>query len=137
MEIQCQKMANRWNPSNLTWNLFYPDVLSYNYDILLNQLGSSLPSEAENDLSNDSFTSYAAVFIIHAETHRFALRTGWASLFVFSYYRLLQLLANFTLHEERTEDIVRLLAIVFESAGYMENLENMLRDYMVGIGMWR
>lgn len=130
-EIQCQRMENRWNPSNLTWNLFDPDVLSHNYDILLNKLGGSSLSEAENDLSNDPFTSYAAVFISHAETHRFALRTGWTSLMVFSSYRLLRLLANFTLHEERIGDIVRLLELVFEYTGYMENLENMLRDYMV------
>ena len=38
---------------------------------------------------------------------------------------------NFTLFEERTEDIVQLLVFVFEDSEYMGNLENMLRDYMV------
>jgi hypothetical protein len=131
METQCQKEAKRWDPSNLTWNLFYPEALSLNYDILLGKLGHTQRSEFEKVFSNDPFSSYAAVFLSHAEIHRFGVRTGWLSLSVLSLYRLLQLLEHFTLFEERTGDIVQLLKFVFEDSEYMENLENILRDYMV------
>lgn len=131
MEIQSQKKEKRWDPSSLTWNLFYSDVLSLNYDILLDCLGwTSLP-RIEEGINNDRFTSYGAVFISHAEIHRFGIRTGWIFLTTLSYYRLLRLLANFTLSEERTGDIVQLLELVFEDTEKMDNLENMLRDYVV------
>lgn len=68
------------------------------------------------------------MFLSHAEIHRFAVRTGWLSLSVLSFYRLLQLLENFALFEERTGDIVKLLKFVFEDSEDMQNLENMLRD---------
>jgi hypothetical protein len=71
------------------------------------------------------------VFQTHAEIHRFGVRTGWLSLIVLSFYRLLRLLEKFTLFEERTGDIVQLLVFVFEDSEYMKNLEILLRDYMV------
>jgi hypothetical protein len=75
--------------------------------------------------------SYTAVFLSHAEIHRFRVRTGWLSLSALSLYRLLRLLKNFTLFEERLGDIVQLLVFVFEDSQYMGNLEKMLQDYMV------
>ncbi|KAJ6112293.1 hypothetical protein N7523_002115 [Penicillium sp. IBT 18751x] len=131
METQCQKEAKRWDPSNITWNLFCPESLSLNYDMLLGKLGQTQRPEFEKDFSNDPFTSYAAVFLSHAEIHHVGVRTGWVSLIVLSLYRLLQLLEKFTLFEERTGDIVQLLEFVFEDSEYMESLEDMLQDYIV------
>lgn len=133
-ETQCQEEANRWDSSSLDWNLFHPKGLLRNYDILLAELaelGHTPPSGSEKDLNNDPFTNYAAVFLSHAEIHRFGFRTGWLSLILLSFYRLLRLLEDFTLFEERTGDIVQLLVFVFEDSEYMRNLEVMLRDYMV------
>ncbi|KAF5859930.1 hypothetical protein ETB97_002189 [Aspergillus alliaceus] len=125
------KVRKKWDPSNLDWNLFHPNGLSRNYEILLAELGHTPQPGAEKDLSNDSNTSYAAVFLSHAEIHRFAARTGWLSLDLLSLYRLLRLLETVTLFEERTGDIVQLLVFVFEESEHMKNLEEMLCDYMV------
>ncbi|KAJ6163864.1 hypothetical protein N7497_003843, partial [Penicillium chrysogenum] len=130
-ETQCQEEANRWDSSSLNWNLFHPKGLLLNHDILLAKLGHTPRSGSEKDISNDPFTGYAAVFLSHAEVHRYGVRTGWLSLVVLSFYQLLRLLENFTLFEERTGDIVQLLVFVFEDSEYMEQLEVMLRDYMV------
>lgn len=130
-ETQCQEEANRWDSSSLNWNLFHPKGLLLNYDILLAKIGHTPRSGSEKDLSNDPFTSYAAVFLSHAEIHRFGVRTGWLSLIVVYFYRLLRLLENFTLFEERTGDIIQLLVFVFEDIEYMGTLKIMLRDYMV------
>lgn len=46
--------------------------------------------------------------------YRFASRTGWTALYYLLFYRLLQLLANFALCEERTRDIVTLFKFAFE-----------------------
>lgn len=131
MEIPRLEEAKRWDPSSLAWNLFNPSVLTLNYGILLEGLGHTPQSELEKDFNKDPFTSYAVVFLSHAEIHRFALRTGWLSLSVLSFYKLLQLLENFALFEERTGDIVQLLKFVFEDSEDMQNMENMLRDYIV------
>lgn len=90
----------RWDPFNVDWNLFHPKGLSHNYDILLAEIGRTPRSGYEKDLSNDPNTSYAAVFLSHAQIHRFAARTGWLYLNVLSLYRLLRLFEDFTLLEE-------------------------------------
>jgi hypothetical protein len=102
-----------------------------NYDILLANLSHTPRSESEKDLRNDPFTSYVAVFLSHAEIHRFGVRIGWPSLIILSFYRLLRLLKNFTLFKKRTGDIVQLLVFIFKDSEYIGNLEVMLRDYMV------
>lgn len=130
-ETQCHQGEKLWDPSSLDWNIFHPKGLSLNYDILLAKLGHTMRPEPKKDFNNDPNTSYAAVFLSHAEIHRFAARTGWLSLNVLSFYRLLRLLENFTLFEERVDDIVQLLVFTFEESEHLVNLENMLRDYMV------
>ncbi|KAJ5202168.1 hypothetical protein N7449_004247 [Penicillium cf. viridicatum] len=118
----------------LRTNLFYLKGLLRNYDILLAELaelGYTPPLGSEKDLNNDPFTSYAVVFLSYAEIYRFGFRIGWLSLILLSFYRLLRLLEDFTLFEERTGDIVQLLVFVFEDSEYIRNLEVMLRDYMV------
>lgn len=71
------------------------------------------------------------MFLSHAEIHRFRFRIGWLSLILLSFYRLLRLLKNFTLFEERTGDIVQLLVFIFKDSEYIRNLEVILRDYIV------
>lgn len=95
------------------------------------ELSHTPRSGSGGNLSNEPNTSYAAVFLGHAEIHRFAVRTDWYSLSVLSFYLLLRLLENFTLFEERTGDIVQLLIFDFEESESIKNLENMLRDYMI------
>ncbi|KAJ5100866.1 hypothetical protein N7456_006918 [Penicillium angulare] len=133
-EEEEEEEAKRWNPSCLAWNLFYPEALSLNYDILLGHLDHPQRSESEKEIVDDPCTSYAGVLLGHAEVHRFAVRTGWLSLNALSSFRLLRLLENFTPSEKRTGDIVQLLRFVFEDSkdvGGLHNLENMLRDYVV------
>lgn len=94
-ETQCQEEANRWDSSSLNWNLFHPKGLLRNYDILLAELaelGHTPRSGFEKDLNNDPFTSYAAVFLSHAEIHRFGFRTGWLSLILLSFYTCISIL---------------------------------------------
>jgi hypothetical protein len=106
-------------------------VLSLNYDILLAELSYTPRSGSKKDLRNDPFTSYIVVFLSHAKIHRFRVRIGWLSLTILSYYHLLRLLKNFTLFKERTGNIVQLLVFIFKDSEYIENLEIMLREYMV------
>jgi hypothetical protein len=102
-ETQCQEKANRWDSSSLNWNLFHPKGLLHNDGLLLAKLGHTPRSGSEKDLRNYPFTSYAAVFLGHAEIHRFGVRTGWLSLSVLFFYRLLGLLENFTLLKNERE----------------------------------
>lgn len=131
IETRMQKAAKRWNPSLLTGNVFSPKGLSRNYDRLLRKLDHPPRSKSVKELNNDSFTSYAAVFLSHAEIYRFGIRTGWRSLIALSVHRLLHLLKGFTLFEERTGDVVQLLKSVFEDSEDMIHLETLLLDYIV------
>ncbi|KAJ5640298.1 uncharacterized protein N7484_008160 [Penicillium longicatenatum] len=131
IETRTQKVAKRWDPSHLTWNIFSPKGLSQNYDRLLQKLDHPPRSKFVRELNNDPFTSYAAVFLSHAEIYCFGIKTGWRSLAALSAYRLLRLLEDFTLFEERTEDIVQLLEFVFEDSEHMIDLETLLREYII------
>jgi hypothetical protein len=64
--------------------------------------------------------SYADIFLCHAEMYSFACRTGWTALCYLSLYRLLGLLVNCTLCEERTGDIVTLFKFAFEDVNSEE-----------------
>lgn len=61
--------------------------------------------------------------------YRLGLRTDWVSLCAWSLYRLLHLLDNFTLFDERSGDIVQLLS--FGDSEYMENMQDILQEYAV------
>jgi hypothetical protein len=69
------------------------------------------------------------VFLSHAEDYRFAYAMDWDSLCALSLYRLIRSLASFTLFEERTGDIVKLLKFVFEENEDMHDMRDVLIHY--------
>ncbi|KAJ6087605.1 hypothetical protein N7467_006519 [Penicillium canescens] len=85
------------------------------YAELRERLGQVNPKYRANDEpTTDPKYSYADIFLCHAGIYHFPSRTGWTALYYLSFYRLLQLLANFALCEERTRDIVTLFKFAFE-----------------------
>ncbi|KAJ5678481.1 uncharacterized protein N7477_004114 [Penicillium maclennaniae] len=108
--------VRRWDPAGLSWNFFHPGKFPIVCADLRERLGQVNPNYRANDESStDPKYSYADVFLCHAEIYSFASRTGWTALCHLSLYRLLGLLANFTLCEERTGDIVTLFKFTFEN----------------------
>ncbi|KAF7164506.1 hypothetical protein CNMCM6106_001024 [Aspergillus hiratsukae] len=88
------------------------------------------PLDEDGEVPNtDPADNYAGVFLSHAEVYRFAYITDWVSLCALSLYRLIRSLASFTLFEERTGDIVKLLKFVFEENEYMHEMQDVLVDY--------
>jgi hypothetical protein len=126
-----QRSVGRWNPGNLTKNLFHPTNLPDLYALILERLDQKILYEDIGALNTDPMVNYAGVFLNHAEVYRLGYRTNWVSLCALSLYRLIHSLASFTLFEERTGDIVRLLRFIFEESEYMENMQDILRDYAV------
>lgn len=120
--------VGRWDPGNLTRNIFHPTNLPSAYALIVERLDQARHEDGE-DINTDPADNYAAFFLSHAEVYRFGYRTDWVSLCALSLYRLLHSLASFTLFKERTGDIVRLLRFVFEESEYMENMQDILRDY--------
>ncbi|KAL4801660.1 hypothetical protein BDV18DRAFT_148488 [Aspergillus unguis] len=118
----------RWDPASLTANVFYPARLRSMYAALSSRLGKELPCE-ERVVNTDPRADHAEIFLSHAKVYQLGFRTNWVSLCAWSLYRLLHLLANFTLFDERTGDIVQLLKFVFEDSEYIENMHDILQDY--------
>jgi hypothetical protein len=129
-QMPSKNVLPRWNPASLTGNVFYPDKLRSMYAAISSRLGKELPCE-ERMVNTDPRADYAEIFLSHAKVYRLGLRTDWVSLCAWSLYRLLHLLDNFTLFDERTGDIVQLLSFVFEDSEYMENMQDILQEYAV------
>jgi hypothetical protein len=100
------------------------------YAAISSRLGQELPCE-EKVMNSNPRANYAEIFLSHAKVYRVGFRTDWVLLCAWSLFRLLHLLANYTLFDERTGDIVQLLKFVFEDSEYMENMQDILRDYAV------
>lgn len=122
-----QGPLRRWNPANLTRNVFHPS-LSWFYTHLAEQHQLCEGVDGE-DVNSDPADDYSEVFLSHAQIYRFSYRTGWTSLRALSLYRLTRLLARFALFKERTGDIVKLLSFVFKESETMDEIEMVLRDY--------
>ncbi|KAL4780136.1 hypothetical protein BJX76DRAFT_60436 [Aspergillus varians] len=126
-----RESIGRWDPMKLKENLFHPAKFPNTYVLLTERFDQAILYESSKVLNADPEVNYAEIFLSHAEVYRFSYRTDWVSLCALSLNRLVHLLANFTLFEERTGDIVRLLKFVFEESEYMENMRDILRDYAV------
>ncbi|KAI9035455.1 uncharacterized protein KD926_003481 [Aspergillus affinis] len=124
-----QKFGTRWNPMNLTENLFHPTNLSDIHAPVAERLGPVPWYEDGDTLNADPADNYTNVFPSHVQVYRLGYRTNWNSLCHRSLYWLLRSLARFKLFQERTEDIVKFLRFVFEESECMENLQKILRDY--------
>jgi hypothetical protein len=124
-----QKAAEQWTPTHLTRNLFHPSRFPGVCRLILERLDGIIVDKACPN--TDPTEDYTNLFLGHAHVYRFGYRTDWASLCALSLYRIANILANFTLFEERTGDVVRLLSFVFEESEYMDNLRHLLRDYAV------
>ncbi|RHZ45040.1 uncharacterized protein CDV56_100457 [Aspergillus thermomutatus] len=121
--------VRRWDPLNHRKNIFHPTKLPDIYAFIKEKLDKA-PLDEDGEVPNtDPADNYAGVFLSHAEVYHFAYRTDWVSLCALSLYRLIHSLASFTLFDERTGDIVRLLKFVFEESEYMQNMQDMLVDY--------
>jgi hypothetical protein len=94
------------------------------------RLGQELPCE-EKVMNSDPRVNYAEIFLSHVKVYRVGFQTDWVLLCAWSLFWLLHLLANYTLFNERTRDIVHLLKFVFKDSEYMENMQDILRDYAV------
>jgi hypothetical protein len=101
------------------------------YGHLLEQLDQPPRAEVAENSIIDHRHSYVNVFICHAEIHRFAYNTDWTSLRVLSIHRLIQSLEHFELSKDRTRDIVGLLQFCFEDSERIEDVQDLLRDYIV------
>jgi hypothetical protein len=113
--------VRRWDPARLTWNFFHPEKFPIVCAGLRERLDQVNPNYRANDDSiPDPTYSYADKFICHAEMYLFASRSGWTALCYLSLYRLLGLLANFPLCEERTGDILTLFKFTFEKLDFGE-----------------
>ncbi|OQE07899.1 hypothetical protein PENFLA_c148G04038 [Penicillium flavigenum] len=129
--------VRRWDPARLTWNFFHPEKFPIVCADLRELLGQVNPTYRANDESStDPKYSYADIFLCHAEMYRFAFRTGWTALCYLSLNRLLGLLANFALCEERTGDIVILFKFVFEKIDSEEtegmgDIKKLVGDYVL------
>ncbi|KAF3399950.1 hypothetical protein F1880_007971 [Penicillium rolfsii] len=127
-----KESVRRWNPANIT-NFFHPELLPRVCADLLERLDQAPKYQAKEELNTDPKHDHTEIFICHAELYRFARRMNWASLCYLSVYRLLRLLANFNLCEERTGDVVTLMKFIFEETdgADMGNMDSLLRDYAV------
>ena len=125
--------VKRWNPANITWNLFHPQTLPSVCADLLDGLDQVPNYRAEEELNTNPQYDYTEIFLCHAEVYHFADRTNWGLLANFSLYRLLRLLANFPLCEERIGDVVKLMKFIFEEIDSedMRNMKVMLQSYML------
>jgi hypothetical protein len=124
--------ARRWDPMNHQGNLFHSTALPDICAFIKGKLDKA-PLDEDGEVSNnDPADNYANVFLSHAEVYSFAYTTHWGSLCALSLYRLIRSLASFTLFEERTGDIVKLLKFVFEEK---ENMHDM-RDVLVHYAAW-
>ncbi|RJE18903.1 hypothetical protein PHISCL_08752 [Aspergillus sclerotialis] len=124
----------RWNPANHTRNTFHPTALSCVYAHLVEQ--HQVPEYRDGeDVNTNPADDYSEVFLSHAQIFCFSYRTDWSSLCALSLYRLIRLLANFTLFEERTGDIVKLLSFIFKESEIMEDIEVVCK--IMFHGMWK
>ncbi|KAK9578594.1 hypothetical protein V6Z92_009267 [Aspergillus fumigatus] len=124
-----QESARRWNPLNYRENIFHPTKLPDICAFITKNLDNA-PLDEDGEIPNtDPADNYAGVFLSHAEVHRFAFSTNWVSLWSLSLYRLIRSLASFTLFEERTGDVVKLMKFVFEETEGMHDLRDVLVHY--------
>ncbi|KAJ0413233.1 hypothetical protein BJY00DRAFT_322296 [Aspergillus carlsbadensis] len=118
-----QVVQERWDPVNLTKNVFHPSNLSV--------LNAAIAPRLDGVVNTDPRADYANIFLCHAEVYRLGYRTNWVSLCAWSLHHLVHLLDNFTLFMERTGDIVQLLEFMFKESKYIEDMQQILRDYAV------
>lgn len=123
--------SGRWNPGNMSKNLFHPRTLLNTLNSLAELLDRVPENEAEEELSKDPSADYEHILIGHAEVYRLAIITDWASLRHLSVYRLLRVLANFSLSEGRSGTIVKLLTFAFVDNDYLGNIEDILKHYVI------
>jgi hypothetical protein len=121
--------ARRWEPLNHLENIFHPTKLPDIYAFIKEKLDKA-PLDEDGEFPNtDPVDNYADVFLSHAEVYCFAYSTDWVSLCALSLHRLIRLLVSFTLYEERTGDIVKLLKFVFEESERLQEMQHVLVDY--------
>jgi hypothetical protein len=125
-----QVVQERWNPVNLTQNVFHPAKLSALNAAIVPRLDHEALYE-DRAVNTDPRADYANIFLCHAEVYRLGYRTDWVSLCAWSLHRLVHLLDNFTLFMERTGDIVQLLKFAFEESEHIDDMQQILRDYAV------
>lgn len=101
------------------------------YGYLLEKVDQAPRAEVADNSAIDHRYSYVNVFMCHAEINRFAYNTDWTSLRVLSIYRLIESLEHCKLSKDRTGEIVGLLQFCFEDRGKIEDLQDVLRDYVV------
>ncbi|CAI7621479.1 unnamed protein product [Penicillium palitans] len=130
-EVSSQPKLGRWDARNLIRNIFHPMTLPRIYGYLLEKLDQAPRAEAAENSATDHRYSYANVFMCHAEINRFAYNADWTSLRVLSLHRLIQSLEHFELSKDRTREIIGLLQFCFEDKGQIEDMQTVLRDYVV------
>lgn len=124
--------ARRWDPMNHRGNLFHPTTLPIICAFIKEKLDKA-PFDEDGEVPNkDPEDNYADVFLSHAEVYHFAYTTDWESLCALSLYRLIRSLVSFTLFEDRTGDIVKLMKFVFEENEGMHDV----RDTLVHYAAW-
>lgn len=126
-----QGIEPRWNPTNLTENIFHPTRVTQAHAPYVERFDPVPWYEADVPWNADPAVDYSAVFLSHAEILRLSCRTKWVSLRDRSLYWLIRSLARFQLFKERTQDIVTLLKFVFEESECIEVIQMVLQHYVV------
>jgi hypothetical protein len=124
-----RESARRWNPLNHRENMFHPTQLPHICAFIKEKLEKAPLDEDGKAPNTDPADNYAGVFLGHARVYHLAYRTDWLSLCALSLYRLIRSLASFTLCEERTGDIVKLLKFVFEEIEDISDMQDVLVHY--------
>ena len=112
--------------------MFHPTQLPHICAFIKEKLDKAPLDEDGKVPNTDPADNYAGVFLSHAEVYCLVYTTDWFSLCALSLYRLIRSLASFTLFEERTGDIVKLLKFVFEE----NEVINDMRDVSVHYAAW-
>ncbi|KAB8228288.1 uncharacterized protein BDW43DRAFT_304009 [Aspergillus alliaceus] len=118
------------DPLNHRGNMFHPIKLPDICNFIKENLDKAPLDKDGEVLNTDPEDNYAGVFLSHAEVYLFAYTTDWLSLCALSPYQLIRSLVSFTLFEELTGDIVKLLKFVFEENEYMHEMQDVLVDYV-------
>ena len=123
------KTVDAWDAKNSS--RFQLKELFIHRKATVRQESISIPQPLPNPSPEEDYTE---VFLSHAQLYVFAEKYDMQTLKILALENLQTALAIFTLHEQRTGDIIKLLRYVYantsEPSDGVEDLRTLLRDYV-------